>query len=313
MQGEKVFRSILVPLDGSRLAESALTTAVWLARRMDAQLTLVHIVEKNAPREVHSERHLVTSQEASAYLEGVSRLPALSGLRVNTHVHEAEVSDVARSLAEHSAELAPDLIVICTHGNGGLRRFLFGVIAQQVVSLATVPVLIVHPSKEAQVVGATGEFKTILAPIDGDPSHEKGLPLASEIAQAFGSRLHLLMVVPQLRDLTGPKAATSFILPGAMRADLEMESADARTYLDGRVAELGRKGLSVDSDISRGDPAHAIIATAKRLSADLVVMGTHGRTGTDAFWERSVAARVVSSIKAPLLMVPLGKSDAHAT
>ena len=313
MQAEKIFRSILVPLDGSRLAESALTTAVWLARKMDARLTLVHVIEKNAPREVHSERHLVTSREASAYLEEVSRLPALAGLRVSTHVHEVEVSDVARSIAEHSAELAPDLIVICTHGNGGLRRLLFGVIAQQVVSLATVPVLIVHPSKEAQGVGAAGDFKTILAPIDGDPSHEKGLPVAAELARAFDCRLHLLMVVPELRDLSGPKAAASFILPGAMRADLEMESADARTYLDGRVAELGGQGISVDSDSSRGDPANAIVATAKRLSADLVVMGTHGRTGTDAFWERSVAARVVSRIKAPLLMVPLGKGDAHAT
>ena len=192
MQAEKIFRSILVPLDGSRLAESALTTAVWLARKMDARLTLVHVIEKNAPREVHSERHLVTSREASAYLEEVSRLPALAGLRVSTHVHEVEVSDVARSIAEHSAELAPDLIVICTHGNGGLRRLLFGVIAQQVVSLATVPVLIVHPSKEARGVVASGDFRTILAPIDGDPSHEKGLPVAAELARAFDCRLHLL-------------------------------------------------------------------------------------------------------------------------
>jgi nucleotide-binding universal stress UspA family protein len=313
MQAEKAFRSILVPLDGSRLAESALATAVLIAKRTDARLTLVHVIERSAPREIHSERHLVTPEEASDYLEEVSRLPALSGLRVSTHVHTAEVSDVARSIAEHSDELAPDLIVICTHGNGGLRRLLFGVIAQQVTALATVPVLIVHPSMEARAVAASGGFKIILAPIDGDPSHEKGLPVAAEIARAFDCRLHLLMVVPELRDLTGPKAAASFILPGAMRADLEMESADARTYLDGRVAELGRKGISVESDSSRGDPANAIVATAKRLSADLVVMGTHGRTGTDAFWERSVAARVVSRIKAPLLMVPLGKGDAQVT
>ena len=128
--GEKIFRHILVPLDGSRLAESALTTAVWLARKMDAQVTLVHIIEKNAPSEVHSDRHLVTPEEAAAYLQELSRLPALSGLRVETHVHTAEVGDVARSIAEHSAELAPDLIVMCTHGKGGARRLLFGVIAQ---------------------------------------------------------------------------------------------------------------------------------------------------------------------------------------
>jgi nucleotide-binding universal stress UspA family protein len=310
MQGEKIFQSILVPLDGSRLAESALSTAVWLARKLDAGMTLVHVVEKNAPREIHSERHLVKAEEAAAYLEEVSRRPELSGLRMNTHVHATEVSDVARSISEHSVELAPDLIVMCTHGNGGIRNFLFGAIAQQVISLGSTPVLIVHPSKEPQAIGVNGDFKTILAPIDGDPDHEKGLPLASEIARVFKSQLHLLMVVPELRDLTGPKAATSFILPGAMRADLEMESAHAQTYLDERVAELTRQGIPVASDTSRGDPARAIIAAARRLSAELVVMATHGRTGTEAFWERSVASRVVSHINAPLLMVPLSRSDA---
>ena len=156
--GEKIFRHILVPLDGSRLAESALTTAAWLARKMDAQLTLIHIIEKNAPSEIHSDRHLVTPQEAATYLQELSRLQALSALRVETHVHTAEVGDVARSIAEHSAELAPDLVVMCTHGKGGTRRLLFGDIAQQVISLGTTPVLMVRPSNEAQVTGAAQRF-----------------------------------------------------------------------------------------------------------------------------------------------------------
>ncbi len=305
--GEKTFRHILVALDGSKLAVSALTTAVWLARKMDAQLTLLHIIEKNAPSEVHSDRHLVTSQEATAYLEELSRLPALSGLRVETHVHTAEVGDVARSIAEHSAELAPDLVVMCTHGKGGTRRLLFGDIAQQVIALGRTPVLMVRPSKETQVIGAARDFRTIIVPINGDPGHEKGLPMATEIALAFHCRLHLLMVVPELRDLTGSKAAASFILPSATRLNLEMESDGARTYLDQRAAELTREGVMADYESARGDPARAIIASARRLSADLVVMGTHGRAGTDAFWAGSVAANVVARIQAPVMLVPLGK------
>lgn len=159
---ERVFRHILFPLDGSRLAESALTTAVWLARAMDAQVTLVHIIEKNAPSEIHRDRHLVTPEEADTYLQEISRRPTLSGLRVETHVHTAEVGDVARSIAEHSAELAPDLVAMCTHGRGGARRLLFGVIAQQVISLGKTPVLMVRPSKGPQFVGTTGDFKPFL-------------------------------------------------------------------------------------------------------------------------------------------------------
>ncbi len=309
--GEKTFRHILVALDGSKLAESALTTAVWLARKMDAQLTLLHIIEKNAPSEVHSDRHLVTPQEATAYLEELSRLPALSGLRVQTHVHTAEVGDVARSIAEHSAELAPDLVVMCTHGKGGTRRLLFGDIAQQVIALGRTPVLMVRPSQETQVIGAGRDFRTIIVPINGDPGHEKGLPMATEIALAFHCRLHLLMVVPEMRDLTGSKAAASFILPGATRLSLEMESDGARTYLDQRAAELTRGGVLADYESARGDPARAIIASARRLSADLVVMGTHGRAGADAFWAGSVAAQVVARIQAPLMLVPLGKGDSQ--
>ena len=307
--GERIFRHILVPLDGSRLAESALTAAAWLARKMDAQVTLLHIIEKNAPSEVHSDRHLVTPKEASEYLEELSRLTVLSGLRVETHVHTAEVGDVARSIAEHSAELAPDLVVMCTHGKGGARRFLFGAIAQQVISLGTTPVLMVRPSKERQAVVTAGDFRTILVPTNGDPGQEESLPMATELARVFRCRLHLLMVVPKLLNLSGSKAAASLILPGATRLNLEMESADARTYLDQRAAELNREGILADYETSRGDPARAILAAARRLSVDLVVMGTHGRAGADAFWAGSVAARVVARIQAPVMLVPLGKSE----
>ena len=307
--GDEIFRHILVPLDGSRLAESALTTAVWLAIKTSAQLTLIHVIEKKAPSEVHSDRHLVTPEEATKYLEEVSRRTALTGLRVETHVHTVEVGDVARSIAEHSAELSPDLVVMCTHGKGGARRLLFGVIAQQVIALGRTPVLMVRPSKETQVIATMRDFRTILVPINGDPGHEKGLPMATEIAQALHCRLHLLMVVPELRDLTGSKAAASFILPGATRLNLEIETAGAQTYLDQRAAELKGRGVMADYETSRGDPARAIIASALRLSADLVVMGTHGRAGADAFWAGSVAARVVARIQAPLMLVPLGRNE----
>ncbi len=303
-----MFRHLLVPLDGSRLAESALVPAARLAGRMDALLTLVHVIEKNAPSEVHSERHLVSPEEASAYLEEVARLSLLSGLRVETHVHTAEVSDVARSITEHSAELAPDLIVMSTHGRGGARRLFFGGIAQQVIARGATPVLMVKPTERGVSAGPDAEWRTILAPIDGDPSHERGLPIAASIAQAFRCRLELLMVVPRVAELSGLQAAASILLPGATRVKLEMEKAGAQDYLDKRVQELKKSGVMAGSEASRGDPARAIVRAARRLSADLIVMGTHGRAGTDAFWAGSVAARVVSRAQAPLLLVPLKDS-----
>lgn len=300
-----MFKHILVPLDGSRLAESALGMAASLAKKFDASLTLIHVIERDAPSEIHSERHLVSADEASAYLDEVAHLSSLAGVRVSTHVHTSQVIDVAESVTEHSTELAPDLIVMSRHGRGGARRLLFGTIAQRIIARGKTPVLVVRPTTDVRGEGSSADWRTILAPIDGDPSHEKGLPVASDLALAFRCRLHLLMVVPTIGKLGGFQAALSLLLPGTTRVKLEMDSASARDYLSAREKELQGAGVHAGSESTRGDPARAIVRAARRLTADLVVMGTHGRAGTDAFWAGSVAAQVVARASVPLLLVPL--------
>ena len=303
-----MFRHILVPLDGSRLAESSLRMASTLARRFDGSLTLIHLLEKDAPAEVHQDRHLVTAREAASYLEEVSRLSMLKGIRVSTHVHETEVSDVAGSVTQHSEELAPDLICMSTHGRRGARDLLFGDIAQQVIARGSTPVLVVPAPATGPADPA--DWRAILAPTDGNPSHEKCLPVATELAAAFTCRLHLLMVVPTVSELSGVPAALSLMMPTATRVKLEMESAEARSYVEARRRELEGKGVRADSETARGDPAKVIVKAARRLSADLIVMGTHGRAGTGAFWAGSVAAQVIARSRAPLLLVPLKESAA---
>jgi nucleotide-binding universal stress UspA family protein len=272
---------------------------------------LIHVVEKNAPSAVHSDRHLVTAQEATAYLDELTRRPPLAGLAVATHVHTAEVRDVARSITEHTDELAPDLVVMTTHGTGGARRLFSGAIAQQVVGHGLTPVLLVHPPEDGAVSGRAAlsaearPWTSILAPIDGDPVHEKSLPIAADLAVAFGCRLHLLMVTHTSASLAGTDHATETFLPGATRIKLEMESAAAQEYLETRSRELSERGIETGAEASRGDPALAIIKAARRISPDLVVMATHGRAGAGAFFEGSVAARVVARARASLLLVPV--------
>ncbi len=299
-----MFHHLLVPLDGSRLSESILPIAARVARRAGATLTLVHVVEKNAKPEKHRDRHLVTPAEAEAYLAETARLPLLEGLQVQTHVHEAEVRDVARSITEHTAELAPDLVVMSTHGVGGARRLLFGTIAQQVISLGATPVLLARP--ESAVSAATGrEWTAIVAPIDGNPAHEKALPMAADLARAFACRLHLLMVTPRPGQLSGFEHTAETLMPTATRYKLEMDSAGASAYVTARAEGLAAAGVQTSSEASRGDPWRAIVRTARKLPANLVVMGTHGRAGTEAFYEGSVAARVAARTRIPLLLVPL--------
>jgi nucleotide-binding universal stress UspA family protein len=298
-----MFQHLLVPLDGSSLAEAALPAAAYLAQRVGAWVTLVHVIEQDAPHEVHGQRHLADPDEACAYLADVAGRAFPPGLRVEQHVHTAAVSDVARSIVAHVDELAPDLIVMCTHGRGGLRTWLFGSIAQQVIALGTTPVLLIHPGG----VGVPSRFacQHLLVPLDGDPDHEQGLPLAAGLAQTCGASLHLLRVVPTLGTLPGRHGTGARLLPGATSALLDLAEDEAEVQLREQVARLQAGGLSASAEVQRGDPAALIVRVAERTNADLVVLGTHGRTGLEAFWSESVAPQVAGRLRAPLLLVPV--------
>ena len=125
-----MFNHLLVPLDGSNLAATVLSaTAYRGATHTGATVTLLHVIEHHPPQAVHGERHLTTVDEARRYLAGVAATAAASlppTIRVEQHVHPNQEDDVARSIVEHARELRVDLIVMCTHGSGSLRRWLSG-------------------------------------------------------------------------------------------------------------------------------------------------------------------------------------------
>jgi nucleotide-binding universal stress UspA family protein len=302
-----MFKHLLVPLDGSQLAEAALPAAGYLAGRLGASVTLVHIIEQDAPQNVHGERHLSDGDEACSYLEEAARrLADFAGnpdLRVERHVHTAEMKDVAQGIVEHEGELAPDLVVMCTHGSGGLRDVLFGSIAQQVVRRGNLPVVLIRPSEEG--VAQKFECRGVLVPLDGTPEHERSLPVAAQIGRACQAELRLLFAVPTLSTLAGQQAATGRLLPAATSVLLEMAEQDGEAYLRQQVTRLRAQGLSARAEIQRGDPAVAIVEAARTGNVDLIVLGTHGRSGTDAFWARSTAALVLARSSCPLLLVPV--------
>src|SRR5215216_1544806 len=187
-----MFKHILVPLDGSKLSETAIPVAVSLAKKLNAPVTLLHIIEQDAPHEVHKDRHITQADEASAYLEQVSKRDFPNGITVDTHVHAAAVKDVAASIVEHTLEeFQPDLIVMCTHGKRGVRELLFGSIAQQVVAHGTTPLLLIKPSVES---ATSFEPNLILVPLDSGPVHDDSLPLTQELAKAYGAEIYLLTV-----------------------------------------------------------------------------------------------------------------------
>jgi nucleotide-binding universal stress UspA family protein len=296
-----MFKHILVPLDGSTLAEAALPVAGYLARLSQGRVTLMHLVEKDAPEEVHGECHLREATEARAYLEGVRSRLASSSANWQLHVHGPAATDVAGGIVAHEVELHPDLIVMCTHGPGRLERLLRGSLAQQVVALGRTPLLLVRPGE-----ATTEEFvlQCILVPLDGTSHHEGGLAVALDLAAACPCPLLLLAVVPSAAVLAGPGASLARFLPGSTRAMEELAADNLREYLEGVRERAVARGIVAAIELRHGDVAEEIVQAAAEHGAGLIVLGTHGKAGTEAFWANSVAARVQGRTARALLLVP---------
>jgi nucleotide-binding universal stress UspA family protein len=285
-----MFNHILLPLDGSVLAESVLPA-------------LVHIIEKDGQAVVHGERHLTQPAEAEAYLSQIRQRAFAPETAVSLHVHESAMQDVAQGIVDHQDELTPDLIVMCSHGRGGFRDLVFGSIAQQVITSGRVPVLLVRP--QAADGQKPFECRSILAPTDGRPHHEEGLLTAARLAQATRARLNLIAVAPTLETLAGRQAATGRFMPGATRTMLEIVEDELRSYLGGMAERFQAEGVAVSALVGRGDPAALIARNAETTHADIIVFATHGKAGTKAFWAHSIGAKVLTQTSLPALLVPI--------
>lgn len=295
-----MFKRLLVPLDGSHLAEAVLPIVRRLGSFGDSSVTLLHVLERGAPSEVHGDRHLRAELEARAYLDEIAARLQADGIAVEYHFHNAPEGDVAHSIASHAEEEHADLIVLCTHGGGRVRERLFGSIAQRVLHRGTIPVLLARPVMDRDVPAFAP--RTILVPLDGTAAAEAALDTAGDLADALHAGLHLVMVVASEDSVRGDRPAAT-LLPAATRAELDMEEQDAAGYLDGLAAELKVPLPIVTTEVRRGSTASALAEEAAEPGVGLVVLATHGRAGVQAIWTGSVAAQLLTRTRAPVLLL----------
>ncbi len=297
-----MLNKILVPLDGSNLAEAALAPAIWLAKHFNSTLVIIHVIEKNAPAEIHGNHHLTSIAEANHYLESLVKNFPLD-LKVETHIHEKEIIDVARSIADHTQELKQDLVVMCTHGSGNLRQWVVGSIAQQVVGLSHIPILLIQP----EMINHKGfdGFRHILVALDEEPEHDCGLVMAGEIGIKIGARLSFLTVVEKWGSLSGNDSAAGRLSPITTAAILDLHEEECKKHLEEHALPWKKQGLQISCQVKRGDPVSEIAKFAAETKVDMIVLGTHGKKGMQAFWSGSVAPRLSGATSIPLLFVPV--------
>jgi nucleotide-binding universal stress UspA family protein len=187
---------ILVGLDGSPLAESILAYVGALAKGLDAQVTLLHVVPVSPSlRSGDSYRFLaplIQQEEAQAYgyLRRVTQRLVEAEIKVQSRVMVGEAATEIVRLAQHEEV---DLIALATHGRSGLRRWGYGSVAEKVLHTTRTPLLLVRPSEEhAQL---PSQVTRIVVPLDGSPLAETVLPIAETLAVRCGVPLVLLRIV----------------------------------------------------------------------------------------------------------------------
>ena len=296
-----MIRHILVPLDGSPLAEEALPAAAGLAGRAGAKVTLLHVVERHPPKAVHGQRHLCQADQAEAYLAAVAARAFPGGVSVTCHVHREAAQDVARSLVWHVEELGPDLIVMSAHGPVRLRDRLSGNLAQQIMTSRIVPVLLLRPGPDGSV---RFPFRNLLVPLDGQAEHEASLAPTGDLAAMFDAATLLLTVLPVRGSPARLGQVVADMLPAASREMLALSAQAAGEYLERKVADLAGRGVRVSGRVVDGDPPAAILHASDQAGSDLIVLSTHGKAGTHAFWSGSIGPRLLRRAQASFLLVP---------
>lgn len=297
MDPKKPIRRLLVPLDGSALAQTVVPAVVVIAHAFRAQAILIHVLERNPAASVHGEKHLTDGAEAEAYLLKVAAELKGAGVEVETHVHETREGDIPLSIVQHAEEYAPDLIVLCAHGKHGLKSIVTGRIGQQVLLRGTCPVLILQPKKGPFAV------KTVVVPVDSAHSHEPTLDFAASLALGFGAEMQLVSVVPTLATLDVERSRTGLLLPSAMRAILDMNQESQSKQLQSIVERFRSTGVNASGLVLRGNTVGEVLRRTNQIESGLVVMTTHGNIGLEALIAGSVAPRIAAKIKVPLLLV----------
>ncbi|MDQ4076594.1 MAG: universal stress protein [Chloroflexota bacterium] len=292
---------IVVPLDGSSLAEQALPLAVQIAKQTDAVLLLIRVVPpmplRYTPGSMANVQRLWETLRAAAnrYLDDVARRLAETGVPVVTRLVEG---DVGESIADMADAHLTSYTVISTHGHTGVRRWRVGSVANRVLHLTRCPLFILRPREEQQIdLVNLPEINRIVVPLDGSPLAEKVLPHAQEVAQVCDAELLLFRALAPM-----PPA-----LVGAGRTSLEAEWYDplrqgAQDYLSRVASRLQAEGANVRLEIARGPAADAILELAGREEADLIAMTTHVREGFRRAMLGSVTDRVVRAGEVPVLV-----------
>ena len=315
MAGFSGFSTVVVPLDGSELAETALPYAVELARLFGAGVVLVRVLEEMRPLYDARRREVVWLDPANPrlnllspeLLEPVVGRAEAAGIRA---VPIVRLGDPRVEIIREAAEQPAPLIVLASHGRGGVGRVVLGSTTTRVLQMASMPVLVVRARDRADQADRIA-FAHVVVPLDGSVLAEQALPVAAELARRSGATLDLVRVAETYRDEL-PDMPPSVLISPSYRSIVEQFAElerEAGAYLDEAANRLAGEDVAATTEVLSGDPARLLLSYADRAHPDLIVMTSHGRGGLARWFFGSVADKLLTASRVPLLVVRAREPD----
>jgi nucleotide-binding universal stress UspA family protein len=289
-------KTIIVATDFSEDAAAALDWAAAVARERGARIVLTHavmIATPAAPEFVpldglfYAELHDL----AKSRLEALAAKLRETGLSVET---ELTVEPVVASVLAVAERCSADVIVAGTRGLTGWKRVVLGSVASRLIREAPCPVVTLHAGDAKR----RRPVRTILIATDFSEDAARAAEAASRILGECGPDRRLVLLHVYRYPVVFSQAA-----PPVLAKSIDEVIASARRELAVLAGRFSREGVNVETRIDEGLPSQAIVDQAQQIGADLIAMGTHGRSGIDRLFLGSTAARVLSAAPCPVLTV----------
>jgi nucleotide-binding universal stress UspA family protein len=293
---------MLIPLDGSPLAERAVAVATRLAQVGQDRLLLVHVASPQG----WSEQPDLETDLVAALNDTAGPLRA-AGFTVQTRIYNGYHVAAGLVIARAAVAKGANLVVMSTHGRADIRRFVFGSVADEVLRRVEVPVLLVP--RDCQAQPPIDRPLRVTVPLDGSPLAEEMLEPVRQIFGPIGAEITLVSAVEPI-----PPGLAAMEM-NAYTIDPNADLAEANRYLEATAAELKAQGLQVSIKTAYEPAIPLIRALARPATTDVLAFTTHGRSGISRLLLGSVAAAVLAQATVPVLLVrpaALRATVAHA-
>lgn len=303
-------RSVLLPLDGSAFAEQAVPWAAAIARKARGRLrlALVHQSPPSPPLDDSSARlytriELALRKSEREYLRRVAAgIKGAGAIQVAT---ATLAGPPATALSDYAGEVGVDLVVMTTHGRGGLQRAWLGSVADRLVRSLEIPVLLIRPHGDRPALPQP-RLEEILVPLDGSRRAEAALPTALGMAALWGARLTLFQAVEPVAAMVDVPMA----FPRALDEELtSLRRREAQDYLNDVAERVGTSGVETRaSSVVSASAFDGIQAAARSPAVGMIALATQGHGGLRRLVLGGVADKLVRMGDLPVLVTrPRGK------